>query len=99
MFSPAPRAKFDAWSSYSAKYLAETNGLDQARERYVEIARGVGWAGEGLNEGDDEDIDLDGIEDEQIVTRKDKGKEKAQGGMGASVSVMSTGDDESERER
>jgi hypothetical protein len=72
----------------SAKYGAE--GVRQARERYVALARGVGWTGQPL--GAEEDVDLDRLDDEPETGRK----ERLGGGTGRGikVSVMAEGPDE-----
>jgi hypothetical protein len=59
----------------------------------VEIAKGIGWSDEGVDE-EDEDVDWDDLDGEPSV-RKEQGKGKLKGGMAASVSVMA--DEEGEQ--
>jgi hypothetical protein len=41
MFSPAARAKHDAWVAQSKKY----NDIEEVKGRYIEIAKELGWEG------------------------------------------------------
>lgn len=47
MFSMAARAKYDAWVQQSKTYPE----LDDARERYIDIARDIGWDGDVSSSG------------------------------------------------
>ena len=87
MFSMTARAKYDAHSAQSEKYVRL--GGEAARARYVEIARGVGWDGKiDEEEGEEGLSDLSGDDEPGPSSRgSEKGKAKA-GGMGTSVSVM-----------
>ncbi|WWD21036.1 hypothetical protein CI109_105517 [Kwoniella shandongensis] len=114
IFYPTLRAKYDSFVSVHTHYstllnttIAETKS--QARGRYVNIARGVGWTGEV-----EEEIDLEKLDDESGseaeegpasgdggVQGKDKGKGKATNAENAwrSVSVMAEqGDIEGEED-
>jgi hypothetical protein len=70
MFAFEAKAKYDAWASTATTYEGREG---DARARYVEIARGVGYAPDEEEEG---------------------GGKKAPGGMGVSVSVMSSEEQE-----
>lgn len=59
-------------------------GPDKARGRYIAIAKSVGWAGEGLEEEEDDDIDFDEPDDPGSSSGGRVG-----GGMGTQVSAMS----------
>ena len=50
---------------YHAKYSKADNGEQSARERYIAIAKQVGWKGEGLEGDEDEEIDFDEPEPEK----------------------------------
>ncbi|RSH95391.1 hypothetical protein EHS25_000478 [Saitozyma podzolica] len=89
IFDFAGRAKFDAWVTESAKYGADRVG--QARERYVALARGVGWTGQSLG-AIEEDVDLDRLDDEPETGRKERSGNGT--GRGVKVSVMAEGPDE-----
>jgi len=41
MFSVAARAKHDAWATQSQKY----SDVEEAKGRYIEIAKEIGWEG------------------------------------------------------
>ena len=85
IFYPTPRAKFDAWTANHAKYAALPNGVEVARGRYVEIAKTVGWKGEGLaGEEEEEEIDFDAPE----PPREQVGESSKGPGMGPRQSVM-----------
>lgn len=71
----------------ASKYL-DSGGQEEARGRYVEIAQGVGWTDEGMDE--EEENALSDLSDEE-TPRRAKGKGKASG-MGVSVSVMTQED-------
>lgn len=43
MFSMTARAKYDAWVSQSKTYSSD---LEAAKERYISIAREIGWDGD-----------------------------------------------------
>jgi hypothetical protein len=73
----------------SAKYGADRVG--QARERYVALARGVGWTGQSLG-AMEEDVDLDRLDDEPETGRKERSGNGT--GRGVKVSVMAEGPDE-----
>ena len=87
IFSPTPRAKFDAWATCTARYDALQDGRGRARGRYVEITRNIGWTGEGLDE-EDEDVDLDDVVDESTQVNQGQGRRKAPAGMGPRMSMM-----------
>lgn len=93
IFYPTPRAKYDAWTSNHAKYAAQTNGAEIARGRYIEIAKTVGWNGEGLQDDEEEEIDFDssGSEDEPEAGPSSGTKGS---GMGPRISMMSAPDDD-----
>lgn len=95
IFYPAPRAKYDSWTSIHAHYAAQADGVSKARARYIEIAQSVGWAGEGIDPAEDEaEIDFDEPEPEaEAVAGPSSGKKTP--GMGPRVSVMAEGNDES----
>ena len=92
IFYPAPRAKYDAWVATHAKYTASSSSTGaetakaSAQERYLEIARQVGWTNEGLGD-DDEEIDFD-ASDEEPAQAESSGSSVKPRGMGPRVSVM-----------
>ena len=94
IFDFAGRAKWDAWSSVGKAYV---NQPTEAEQRYLDIAKELGWK-EGAGEvakaentqksqseakGDDEDIWDDS--DEEIPSSKKSG---GGGGLGTAVSTM-----------
>ncbi|OCF44909.1 hypothetical protein I317_01188 [Kwoniella heveanensis CBS 569] len=97
LFSPAARAKYDAWSAQHHKYASVTSpdGLNAARARYVTIARDAGWDGrvDQDDSGDDEEVDLENLDNDVPVdcASSKKGGDNAMGGV--KVSVMSGGMD------
>ncbi|WVF65700.1 hypothetical protein IAT40_000431 [Kwoniella sp. CBS 6097] len=95
MFSPASRAKYDAWSTQHHKYssTAGDTGLHEARTRYVMIANSVGWHGRIGEDSDDDEVDLENLDDPvepKEVADSRKVCDNAMGGV--KVSVMSNGD-------
>ncbi|WRT68912.1 uncharacterized protein IL334_005894 [Kwoniella shivajii] len=88
IFSPTPRAKYDAWVAQLSKYAsAGENGINAARDRYVVIAKEIGWSGDN---DDDEEVDLENLDTEPSAIRKDKGKSQQDNPIGGvKVSVMS----------
>ena len=61
--------------------------MDKARARYVEIARGVGWERQGLEDGESDGDEVEGVKQS---TREGK----SHGGMGTRVSMMAQGDED-----
>ncbi|WWC73236.1 uncharacterized protein I206_107202 [Kwoniella pini CBS 10737] len=97
IFSPAPRAKYDAWALQFAKYSPNQKaGQEMARQRYLEIARQVGWAGI-VEEEEEDDIDLENLDDEPSnAGNRDKSQGRADNPIGGvKVSIMS-GQEETE---
>ncbi|ORX38897.1 ankyrin repeat-containing domain protein [Kockovaella imperatae] len=98
LFSPAPRAKYDAWVVQHARYSVEgLEGVAKAQERYMSIAREVGWDGHvPVDEDNDEDLEHLDSEDEEdhagkrssTSTGEVRGK-SSNTGMGTGVSMMS----------
>nr|XP_018259034.1 uncharacterized protein I303_08577 [Kwoniella dejecticola CBS 10117]OBR81192.1 hypothetical protein I303_08577 [Kwoniella dejecticola CBS 10117] len=96
IFSPAPRAKHDAWAAQHAKYSPKhKEGIEMARQRYMAIAKQIGWNGDG--EEDEDEVDLENLDDSPFdMAKQDKGKIKADNPIGGvKVSVMS-GEEEME---
>ncbi|KAF9022927.1 hypothetical protein BDZ89DRAFT_1070280 [Hymenopellis radicata] len=82
------RAKWDAWDKLGGKDMDET----EAQERYMEIAKGMGWPGPSsdipLLKKEEEDIDWDNLDNSEPSTSTSKGA-----GFGVSVSTMRRTDD------
>ncbi|WVQ64184.1 uncharacterized protein L199_002346 [Kwoniella botswanensis] len=96
IFSPAPRAKYDAWAAQHTKYSSKGDGGKQlARQRYIEIALQIGWSGKTPTE-EEEDVDLENLDDEPI-RNKNYGREDNPIG-GVKVSVMSGEIDEDDHD-
>ncbi|WVR09178.1 hypothetical protein IAU60_006240 [Kwoniella sp. DSM 27419] len=76
IFSPAPRAKYDAWVAQHKKYAGQ-DGKERARARYIEIAKRIGWDG-AVRE--DEDIDLENLDAEEPTSSTSSGT-NAMGGV------------------
>jgi hypothetical protein len=89
IFSPAPRAKFDAHLTQAQKYNSQSEGPAKARGRYISIAKQVGWNGEGLGEVEE---DVDDIDFDSDIP--ENGKSKVKAGLGVGVSMMSEQDEE-----
>ncbi|RXK37128.1 hypothetical protein M231_05579 [Tremella mesenterica] len=62
IFSPAPRAKHDAWLAQSTKYEIP----DDARVRYIELAKGLGWDGAKVSAGW-RNVSVMTVEDEPVA--------------------------------
>jgi len=88
IFYPTPRAKYDAWATNHAKYSALQKGTEVARGRYVEIAKTVGWKGEGLAEEDEEEEEIDFDAPDPALAEKVGESSKPIPGMGPRQSVM-----------
>ncbi|ORY29166.1 ankyrin repeat-containing domain protein [Naematelia encephala] len=102
IFSVAARAKYDAWAAQTARYAKLNDGAQQARGRYVGIAKEVGWKGEGLDmlKDEDDDLDLEHLSDDDeadTAPRRFKGKGRADG-MGIRVSQMARPEGEAEQD-
>ena len=91
MFSPAARAKHDAWLAQFRKYSVEPEGLADAQKQYIAIAKSVGWDGH-IEEEEEDDVDLEHLDDSdgdsQSANPGEGSKPKGQG-MGTKVSMMS----------
>jgi len=89
MFDLAGRAKWDAWSNAGKVYAGNGQGAEQ---RYLNIARELGWvSGSGVgsrsqNKGD--------VWDEDLGMRVPLSSEQDGGGMGVSVSTMAARGDQ-----
>lgn len=89
MFDLAGRAKWDAWSNAGKVYAGNGQGAEQ---RYLDIARELGWvSGSGVgsrsqNKGE--------VWDEDLGMRVPLSSEQDGGGMGVSVSTMAARGDQ-----
>ncbi|WVW79049.1 hypothetical protein I302_101012 [Kwoniella bestiolae CBS 10118] len=92
IFSPAPRAKYDAWAAQHTKYSAMTDGQISASQRYIEIAVQIGWSGDI----DEEDVDLENLDDEPVKSTGQERRDNPIGGV--KVSVMSEEQEENKDE-
>ncbi|KAJ7596936.1 ankyrin repeat-containing domain protein [Mycena floridula] len=83
IFDMTGRAKWDAWNSMEKKYPS----ADQAEQRYLDIARSLGWSeGTVVNAEKEEEVSWDSDdEDESTATSSKKG---GGGGFGTTVSTM-----------
>ncbi|KAK6904577.1 hypothetical protein I203_105393 [Kwoniella mangroviensis CBS 8507] len=96
IFSPAPRAKYDAWAAQYTKYSSKGDeGKQLAQQRYIEIALQIGWSNNVPNDEED-DVDLENLDDEPI-RNKGKGRDDNPIG-GVKVSVMSGDMDEDDHD-
>ncbi|WVQ93346.1 hypothetical protein IAU59_000414 [Kwoniella sp. CBS 9459] len=92
LFSPASRAKYDAWSAQYQKYAATgATGLNNARDRYVTIAKSAGWDGHVDHDSDDDEVDLENLDDPAALGEGLQSKKGDNGMGGVKVSVMSEG--------
>jgi hypothetical protein len=70
------RAKWDAWDAAGKKY----NATGDAENKYLEIARGLGWSESATNSAD---VDLEHLSDGE-----DPPAQRTSAGLGLSVSRM-----------
>ncbi|OCF60273.1 hypothetical protein L486_02953 [Kwoniella mangroviensis CBS 10435] len=92
IFSPAPRAKYDAWAAQYTKYSSKGDeGKQLAQQRYIEIALQIGWSNNVPNDEED-DVDLENLDDEPIRNKDDNPI------GGVKVSVMSGDMDEDDHD-
>ncbi|KAG6853581.1 hypothetical protein C0991_003105 [Blastosporella zonata] len=91
IFDMTGRAKWDAWSSAGKTYAL----ADDAENRYLEIARSLGWIEGSAVETPPqaEKPDPDSIWDDELQPRRGDG---ASGGMGGAVSTMMVSNSEAD---
>lgn len=84
-FYPAPRTKWDAHHLYANTYLAggsnsREESMQKAMQRYMEIARQIGW-----DSSLEDDVDLDNLSDDGGETQGARGGQDVKDGTQANA--------------
>ena len=88
IFDFTGRAKWDAWKETGQKYADRA----QAEERYIDLAKGLGWKpGSAAPAAEETRMDTEGEEDIWDSEETSRARKGSGGGMGNRVSTMEHG--------